>query len=58
MITCDVGPQTSVNHEIKAAKGFISFVEALEQVEHLQAEVDDEGVEQVLRNLIEALHLE
>ena len=35
-------PETRVHHEIKAAERFVGLVDALKQVQHLQAEIDDE----------------
>src|SRR5208282_4938038 len=45
-------PQTRVHHEVEAAEGFVRFINALQQVEHFQAEIDHEDVEQILRNRI------
>ena len=38
------GPEARVHHEVEAAEGFVGFVDAVDQVEHLEAEIDDEGV--------------
>ncbi len=38
--------------------GYVGFIDSLQQVEHLQAEVDDEGVEQVTCDRVEATHID
>ena len=40
-------PQPRVHHEVEAAEGLVGFVGAVDEVEHLQREVDDEGVEEI-----------
>src|ERR1051326_4741006 len=52
------GPETSVHHEIEAAERFVGFVDALDEVEHLEAEIDDECVEQILRDGVEAANVD
>ena len=47
-----------MHHEIQAAEGFVGFVDALQQVQHLQAEVDDEDVEKILRDGVEAADID
>ena len=47
-----------VNHEIEAAERLVGLVDAMDQVEHLQAEIDDEDVEQVLRDRVHAAHVD
>ena len=39
--------QPGMDHEIEAAERFVRLVDAVDEVQHLEAEVDDEGVEQV-----------
>jgi hypothetical protein len=47
-----------VHHEIEAAKGFVGLVDAVNEVEHFQAEVDDEDVEQVAGDGVHAAHID
>ena len=46
-----------MHHEIETAKGFIRLIDAVNEVEHFQAEVDDEGVEQVAGDGVHATHI-
>jgi len=39
--------ELGVHEEVEAAEGLVGLVDAVNQVEHLQAEVDDENVEEV-----------
>src|SRR5579863_4373383 len=50
-------PQARVHHEVEAAEGFVSLVNALQQVEHFEAEINDERIEQVLRDRVEAANI-
>ena len=50
--------EPGVHHEIEAAERFVRLVDAVDQVEHLQAEVDDEDVEQVHRDGVHAAHVD
>ena len=55
----DLGEEElGVHHEIQAAERFVGLVDAVNQVEHLQAEVDDEGVEEVHRDGVDAAHVD
>src|SRR5208283_3936338 len=47
-----------VHHEVEAAEGFVGLIDAMDKIEHLQAEVDDEGVEQILGDRINASHVD
>ena len=37
---------------------FVGLVDAVDQVQHLQREIDDERVEQVLRDRVDAVHVD
>ena len=47
-----------MDHEIEAAEAFIGLVDAVNQVEHFQAEIDDEGVEEVAGHRVNAAHID
>ncbi len=50
--------QLGVHHEVEAAERFIRFVDAMDEVEQLQRKVDEECVEQVLRNRVHTAHVD
>ena len=50
--------QLGVHHEVQAAERFIGLVDAVNQVQHLQAEIDDEDIEQVHRDRVHAAHVD
>src|ERR1039458_1992450 len=39
--------ELGVDHEVEAAEGLVGLVDAVNQVQHLQAEIDDEDIEHV-----------
>src|SRR5271157_2761270 len=47
-----------MHHEIQAAEGFVGLVAAVNQVQHLQAEVDDEDIEQIHRDGVHAADID
>src|SRR5208283_4993433 len=46
-----------VHHEIQAAERFIGFVDAVNEVQHLQREIDDKRIEKVFGNGVQATHI-
>ena len=54
---CDI-EQPRVDHEVQGSEGFVSFVDTMDQVEHLQREIDDEGVEQIFCDGVQAAHVD
>src|ERR1039458_8704250 len=55
----DVGDvELGVDQEVQAAERFVGLVDAVDQVQHLQAEVDDEDVEQVHRDGVHAVYVD
>ena len=49
--------QLGVDHEIQAAERLVGFVDAVDQVQHFQGEIDEERVEQILRHGVQAAHV-
>ena len=47
-----------LDHEVERAEGLVGLVDPVDQVEHLEREVDEEGEEQVLRDRVEAQHVD
>ena len=50
--------ELGVHHEVERTEGFVGFVDTVEQVEHLERKVDDEGVEEVLGDGVETMHVD
>ena len=50
--------ELGVHHEVEAAEGFIGLVDAMDEVEHFQAEVDDEDVEEIHCDGVDAGHVD
>ena len=54
---CDM-KSSRVHHEVEALERFVSFIDAVQQVQHFKREVDDKGVEQIARDGIDAGHVD
>jgi hypothetical protein len=48
------GVEPRLDHEVEALERLVGLVDAVDEVEHLEREVDDEGVEEVARDGVEA----
>ena len=47
-----------LHHEVEGVERLVGLVDAVDEVERLQREVDDEGVEEVARDRVDALHVD
>ncbi len=52
------GVEPGMDHEVQGLEGLVRFVDAVDEVEHLEGEVDDEGVEKVARDGVDAVQVD
>jgi len=50
--------KAGVNHEVQAAERLVSLVDAVDQVQHFQAEVNNEDVEKIHRDGVYAVYVD
>src|ERR1017187_1758608 len=50
--------ELGVDHEVEAAEALVGLVDAMDEVEHFETEVDDEDVEEVHRGSVDAGHVD
>lgn len=50
--------ELGVNHEVQAAERFVCFVDAMDQVQHFQAEIEDERIEEIHCDGVYAAHVD
>src|SRR6185437_5564585 len=49
--------QLGMDYEVKTAEGFVRLGDAVDKVQHLQPEIDNEGIEQIFRDGVDAAHV-
>ena len=52
------GPQTVADHEVERLERLVGLVEPVDEIQHLEEEVDEEGVEEVPRDRVDTRHVD